>query len=84
MFAKIEAIRMGAGYESHAMTFDIDAYKRMAAPVQYDDLDYHAFATRPLSGGALRCLRYMCATSRATPSATCGICWSPRRTPIRR
>lgn len=42
------------------MTFQIDQYKRSASPVRYDDLDYAAFADRPLSDGALRCLRYMC------------------------
>lgn len=43
-----------------AMSFDIDSYRRNTAPVQYDDLDYAAFRARPLSDGALRCLRYMC------------------------
>jgi hypothetical protein len=42
------------------VTFDIDTYRRTATPVEYRDLDYAAFATRPLSAGALRCLRYMC------------------------
>ena len=42
------------------MSFAIDHYARTAAPVQWDDLDLHAaFADRPLSPGALRCLRYM-------------------------
>lgn len=42
------------------MSFDIDAYRRSTAPVAYEELDYGAFRTRPLSSGALRCLRYMC------------------------
>lgn len=42
------------------MSFRIDEYRRTAAPVRYEDLDYGAFADRPLSDGALRCLRYMC------------------------
>jgi hypothetical protein len=41
------------------VTFDIDSY-RAATPVPYRDLDYAAFGSRPLSAGALRCLRYMC------------------------
>jgi hypothetical protein len=43
-----------------AMSFDIDAYRRGTSPVEYEDLDYGAFRTQPLSAGALRCLRYMC------------------------
>ena len=42
------------------MSFDIDSYRLAATPVAYRDLDYSAFASRPLSRGALRCLRYMC------------------------
>jgi hypothetical protein len=42
------------------MSFDIDAYRRNTTPVEYEDLDYGAFRTRPLSAGALRCLQYMC------------------------
>lgn len=42
------------------MAFQIDQFKRAAAPVRYEDLDYRSFAGRPLSGAALRCLRYMC------------------------
>jgi hypothetical protein len=42
------------------MTFLIEQYARTAAPVTWDDLDLtNAFAERPLSPGALRCLRYM-------------------------
>jgi len=42
------------------MAFDIVAYKTTAAPIKYDDLDIPgAFAARPLSAEALRCLRYM-------------------------
>lgn len=42
------------------MSFLVDQYARTAAPVQWDDLDLAgAFAERPLSPGALRCLRYM-------------------------
>jgi hypothetical protein len=43
------------------VAFAIDDYARTAAPVRWDDLDLDgAFAARPLSPGALRCLRYMC------------------------
>jgi hypothetical protein len=42
------------------MAFQIDQYKRTAAPVRFEDLDFRSFADRPLSPGALRCLRYMC------------------------
>jgi hypothetical protein len=42
------------------MAFDIDEYTRTAGAVRYDDLDYAAFATRPLSADGLRSLRYMC------------------------
>ena len=42
------------------MSFAIEQYARTAAPVQWDDLDLAAaFVDRPLSAGALRCLRYM-------------------------
>lgn len=41
------------------MSFDIAAYSQSAAPVTDQDIDYAAFADRPLSPGALRCLRYM-------------------------
>jgi hypothetical protein len=42
------------------MSFAIEHYARTAAPVRWDDLDLPAaFADRPLSPGALRCLRYM-------------------------
>jgi len=41
------------------MAFDIEAYRRGAAAVPYEDLDFGAFADRPLSDGALRCLRSM-------------------------
>lgn len=43
------------------MAFAIDEYARIAAPVQWDDLDLAgAFRAQPLSPDALRCLRYMC------------------------
>jgi hypothetical protein len=42
------------------MGFDTAAYSRTTAPVADADIDYGAFAHRPLSPGALRCLRYMC------------------------
>ena len=42
------------------MGFDIAAYSRTTAPVVDADIDYGGFAHRPLSPGALRCLRYMC------------------------
>jgi hypothetical protein len=41
------------------MAFDLDTYRRGAAAVRYDDLDYSAFIDRPLSDGAVRCLRSM-------------------------
>jgi hypothetical protein len=42
------------------MTFVIEQYARTVRPVEWDDLDLAtAFAERPLSPGALRCLRYM-------------------------
>jgi hypothetical protein len=41
------------------MTFDIAEYTATAHRVRTDDVDLDAFATRPLSPGALRCLRYM-------------------------
>jgi hypothetical protein len=39
--------------------FDIGEYTTTAHRVQSDDVDYDAFAARPLSRSALRCLRYM-------------------------
>ncbi|GAA3454859.1 hypothetical protein [Dactylosporangium matsuzakiense] len=42
------------------MGFDVAAYSRAVAPVGFEDLDFAAFQARPLSAGALRCLRYMC------------------------
>jgi hypothetical protein len=42
------------------MGFNIEQYRRAVRPIEYQDLDYAAFVTRPLSEGALRCLRYMC------------------------
>jgi hypothetical protein len=41
------------------MGFDIEAYRSGAAAVRYEDLDFGVFADRPLSDGALRCLRSM-------------------------
>ena len=41
------------------MAFDIGEYTQTAHRVQDDDVDYGAFADRPLSASALRCLRYM-------------------------
>ena len=41
------------------MSFDIDAYRRTVTPVVWDDIDFGAFKTRPLSEEGLRCLRYM-------------------------
>jgi hypothetical protein len=54
------AIRYAGRRRIVGMGFNIDAYRRNAAPVSYEDLDYAGFAERPLSAGALRCLRYMC------------------------
>lgn len=41
------------------MAFDIDTYKNNSVRVKFDDVDYGAFAERPLSRAALRTLRYM-------------------------
>lgn len=41
------------------MSFDLDAYRRSVAPVQIDDVDFNVFTDRPLSGDALRALRFM-------------------------
>lgn len=41
------------------MSFDLDAYRRTVAPVQFDDIDFSAFEQRPLSDGTLRALRFM-------------------------
>ena len=42
------------------MAFDLARYTRACAPVDDGDIDYGAFAERPLSPAALRTLRYMC------------------------
>ncbi|MBA3489765.1 MAG: ferritin-like domain-containing protein [Longispora sp.] len=41
------------------MAFDIDMYSRNAAAVNFEDLDFDVFGSRPLSDAGLRCLRYM-------------------------
>jgi hypothetical protein len=42
------------------VTLDVESFAAKARPVQYDDLDLAAaFAARPLSPEALRCIRYM-------------------------
>lgn len=41
------------------MSFDVAEYTRLVAKLEYEDLDFEAFRHRPLSPGALRCLRYM-------------------------
>jgi hypothetical protein len=41
------------------VAFDIGEYTQTARRVMDDDVDYAAFAERPLSSSALRCLRYM-------------------------
>lgn len=41
------------------MSFDLDAYRRTVAPVQFDDIDFSAFVERPLSADTLRALRFM-------------------------
>jgi hypothetical protein len=41
------------------VAFDIDAFKNGSSRVKFDDVDYGAFAARPLSRAALRTLRYM-------------------------
>jgi hypothetical protein len=43
------------------MSFSVDKYARIAAPVRWDDIDLVAgFRDRPLSAATLRVLRYMC------------------------
>jgi len=50
------------------MAFDIPGYINTAGRVQVDDLDLDAFAERPLSAEALRCLRYhVCKGSAVLP-----------------
>src|SRR4051794_16506240 len=41
------------------MDFDIEDYKKRTGRLVWDDLDFSQFATDPLQGDALRCLRYM-------------------------
>lgn len=41
------------------MPFDLDAYKRISGRLNVDDIDFTAFAVRPLDPADLRCLRYM-------------------------
>jgi hypothetical protein len=41
------------------MRFDIEAYKSRTDRLHWDDLDLGAFADNRLSGGSLRCIRYM-------------------------
>src|SRR3954447_18329880 len=41
------------------MSFDLDAYRRSVTPVRIDDLDFGAFATRPLTLATRRALRFM-------------------------
>lgn len=48
------------GLRIPGMAFDVDIYTREVAPVRFDDIEYEAFASRPLPRDVLRCLRYMC------------------------
>ena len=41
------------------MQFDIEAYKRRADRLRWDDLDLNRFAADRLDAGALRCVRFM-------------------------
>jgi hypothetical protein len=41
------------------VSFDIDAYSRRTARLDLDGIDFASFERDPLSGEALRCLRYM-------------------------
>ena len=43
----------------HTVRMDVEAYKAQTARLRWDDLDFTAFRDEPLSGPALRCLRYM-------------------------
>ncbi len=41
------------------MGFGLETYKERASRLHWDDLDFEAFAERPLDADALRCVRYM-------------------------
>jgi hypothetical protein len=41
------------------MSFDVNDYKRQTGRLEFDDIDFGAFADRPLDPATLRCLRYM-------------------------
>jgi hypothetical protein len=41
------------------VSFQVDEYAKTIVPVRWDDLDLEDFKRAPLSGDALRCLRYM-------------------------
>ena len=41
------------------MSFDVNAYRSSVTPVRTDDIDFAAFADRPLDESVLRALRYM-------------------------
>ena len=41
------------------MAFDIKTFTDTSRRVKFDDVDYDAFITRPLSSDTLRTLRYM-------------------------
>lgn len=41
------------------MAFDLETYKRIAGPLDVDDIDFDAFRSEPLDPDHLRCIRYM-------------------------
>ena len=46
-------------HRNRGMSFQVDEYAKSIVPVRWDDLDLDNFRREPLSGDALRCLRYM-------------------------
>ena len=58
------------------MTFDIAEYTATAHRVRTEDVAYDVFAERPLSGAALRCLRYM---SDVESHTICYVCLAARQ-----
>lgn len=62
--SRVRVIRDRALRRSARVAFDLDTYKRIAAPVALDDVDFGAFRTKPLGPDPLRCLRF---TRRRAP-----------------
>jgi len=57
--SKIAVIRKADRHRKPAMRTTIDSYKAKAGRLEVDGIDFDAFRGKPLSAGALRCLRYM-------------------------